>query len=127
MPGIASGQGLAFRPGPGTMRRAFVRFALNGDAMGHSLTFVSEGTEVHVPAWVEDLDSFRRWVDTDEFPDEGRIDYLPGKVWIDMSREQAFSHNQVKTEITIVVGGLVRAENLGLFFSDGMRLTCVTI
>jgi hypothetical protein len=29
---------------------------------------------VRVPAWVVDLDSFRRWSLTNEFPDRGRIE-----------------------------------------------------
>jgi Uma2 family endonuclease len=40
-----------------------------------------------------------------------------------MSREQVFSHAHVKTEFTIVFGGLVKAEKLGRYFTDGLRLT----
>ena len=79
--------------------------------------------EVRVPEWVVDLQSFRRWADTDEFPEEGRIDYLKGEVWIDMSKEQLFSHNQCKTEFTVVLGGLVKAGKQGRYFTDGMRLS----
>src|SRR5262245_51622462 len=83
----------------------------------------NERDRIDVPKWVVSLGSFRRWVQSDECPEKGRIEYIKGKVWIDMSREQAFSHNQVKAEIAIVLGGLVKREQLGLYFVDGMRLT----
>jgi Uma2 family endonuclease len=78
---------------------------------------------VRVPEWVVDLESFRRWVDTDEFPEEGRIDYLNGEVWIDMSWEQVFTHVQVKTEFTFVLVGMAKAGDLGLYLTDGLRLS----
>ncbi len=81
------------------------------------------GDEVRVPEWVMDLESFRRWTDSDAFPEEGRIDYLQGEVWIDMSKEQLFSHNQCKTEFTVNLGMLVKAGKLGRYFMDGVRLT----
>lgn len=81
-----------------------------------------EGT-VQIPAWVVDLVSFRRWVQSDECPEKARIFYIKGEVWVDMSKEQAFTHNQVKGEITIALGGLVKRQQLGLFFTDGMRFT----
>jgi hypothetical protein len=50
-------------------------------------TIWSEGRSVRVPAWVHDLASFRRWAWSDEFPDTGRICFLDGEVWIELSRE----------------------------------------
>jgi Uma2 family endonuclease len=81
--------------------------------------------EVRLPEWVVDLESFRRWVDTNEFPEEGRIDYIQGEVWLDMSWEQVFSHVQAKTEFAIVLGGLAKADKLGLYLTDGLRLSNV--
>jgi len=78
---------------------------------------------VSVPGWVVDLQSFRRWTDADDYPEKGRIWWLRGEVWIDMSKEQIFTHNQVKTEITVVLGHLVKSERLGLFLSDGILLS----
>src|SRR5262245_33006936 len=72
-----------------------------------------------LPEWVNDLESFRRWADDDDFPENGRISYLQGDIWIDMSKEQLFTHNAVKTACTVTLGGLVEAEKLGLYFSDG--------
>jgi Uma2 family endonuclease len=70
-----------------------------------------------------DLESFRRWFHSDEFPEAGRICYLNGEVWVDMSKEQLFSHNQVRGEFGLVLTGLVKAGRLGRFVPDGMLLT----
>jgi hypothetical protein len=48
---------------------------------------VLQEDDIVVPGWVDDLASFQRWVDSDEFPDRGRICYLNGEVWVDMSEE----------------------------------------
>jgi Uma2 family endonuclease len=83
---------------------------------------VIEGENLHIPAWVQDLASFRRWAESDAFPEQGRICYLAGEVWIDMSKEQLFSHNKIKTRFYIVLGALVDQGELGSFFSDGVSL-----
>lgn len=70
-----------------------------------------------------DLDTFRAWMDRNDFPDKGRIDYMKGKVWVDMSKEQIFTHVAVKTEITCVLAQLVKTTRTGLFFVDGSLLS----
>jgi Uma2 family endonuclease len=82
-------------------------------------TVLDQSRQVSVPDWVLDLESFRRWADADDLPEHCRIWYLKGEVWIDMSKEQIFSHALLKTAIIIVLGGLVRALRKGLFFADG--------
>ena len=86
-------------------------------------TVVVEGDVVQIPEWATDLESFRRWADSNDFPEAGRICYLKGEVWVDMSKEQLFSHLQVKSKFNIVLGGLAEAEELGLYFPDGLLLT----
>lgn len=88
-------------------------------------TFVIYDESIHVPASVTDLASFRRWFHSDAFPEKGRICYLDGEVWIDMSMEQAFSHNQVKTEFAMALRQLVKGRDMGLYFSDGMLVSNV--
>jgi Uma2 family endonuclease len=88
-----------------------------------SITVVdTEVGEFNIPAWVKDLASFRRWVEEDETLDFGRVGYLKGSVWIDMSKEQLYTHNGVKTELTSVLHRLVKGERLGRYFSDGALL-----
>jgi Uma2 family endonuclease len=90
----------------------------NGRPRGQ--TIVRDGDVVRIPAWVTDHASFRRWVHSDEFPERaGRVCYLDGEVWVDLSKEQLFTHNQVKAEFARVLGTLVKEERLGRFFPDG--------
>ncbi len=89
-------------------------------------TIVLDKMVVRIPPGVDDLKSFRRWAHSDEFPDNGRICYLNGEVWVDMSKEQIFTHNQVKGEIAIVLGSLVKTDRLGRFFPDGVLLSNVS-
>jgi Uma2 family endonuclease len=81
--------------------------------------------QVEIPPWVTDLDSFRRWMDSDYFPDAGRIDFIKGDVWVDMSKEQIFTHAAVKNEFNIVLGSMVKNKQLGLYFPDGVLLSNV--
>jgi Uma2 family endonuclease len=85
-----------------------------------SFTVQPEG--VKVPAWVIDLDSFSKWIDSPGFPDWGRYCYLRGDVWIDTSMEQPFVHNVVKLWISMVLAVIGREKQLGTFFADKMRL-----
>lgn len=59
------------------------------------VTIIDEGDRVSIPSWVKDIDSFRRWTDADDFPNEHRIWWLQGEVCIDMSKEQIFTHVRV--------------------------------
>jgi Uma2 family endonuclease len=87
------------------------------------VTVVDDKFEVGVPDWVSDLEAFRRWVETDAFPEQGRIWWLKGGVWIDMSKEQLFSHILLKTKIAFTLTGEVEQGQLGVFFGDGALLS----
>lgn len=86
-------------------------------------TFVVDDSAVVVPSFVNDHASFRDWVRSDEFPEEGQVCYLNGGVWVDMSKEQLFTHNQVKHEFAFVLTGIIRAGKLGKYFPDGVLLS----
>lgn len=83
-------------------------------------TLVLDAERVSIPDGVEDLQSFRRWAHSDDFPEAGRICFFHGEVWVDMSKEQIFTHNQVKNEYNIVLGTLARTEKRGRYFPDGL-------
>src|SRR5205823_1495667 len=74
---------------------------------------------VRIPGWVKDLDSFRRWSRSGEFPEHGRLSHLAGELWLDLSMERA-AHNKIKGILGEEVGRLVREQELGHFFHDGM-------
>ena len=105
---------------------ASTRTNSNNKTNGIMSTIVYESQEVDIPAWVVDLPSFRRWTDQEDFPENGRIWFLRGKVWVDMSKEQLFTHLQVKDEFTRVLRALIETEQLGWYFSDGLFLTNVS-
>ena len=77
---------------------------------------------VTVPAWVVDLPSFSRWVDSHDFPQTGRCEYIRGNVWMDLSMEQPFVHNVVKLWITMVLAVMARDGRTGTMFTDKMRI-----
>lgn len=79
--------------------------------------------EVVIPPWVDDLESFRRWAWSDEFPQRGKISYLAGQIWVDVTMEELFSHSLIRTEYTIVLGSMVREAKSGFLCSDTMLLT----
>jgi Uma2 family endonuclease len=85
-------------------------------------TFVLDAKRVHIPAWVQDLASFRRWARSDEFPETGQISFIHDEVWVDMSKEQ-FVHNQIKGEAGATLMPLVKRERLGRYFTDGYLLS----
>jgi Uma2 family endonuclease len=78
---------------------------------------------LHIPNGISDLAAFRRWAHSDQFPEKGRICYLDGEVWVDMSPEQVFSHILVKTEFAAVLSTLAKKNSAGTYFSDGLLLT----
>ncbi len=77
---------------------------------------------VRIPAWVKDLDSFRCWARSDDYPERGWFSHLQGELWLDLSMER-YPHNQLKTIIGAAVTNLVVQGRLGHYFSDRMLLT----
>lgn len=87
------------------------------------IVWTPEAKKVAVPEWVRSLEAFRRWTDTDEFPEQSVTWWLKGEVWVDMSKEQIFSHLAVKGEYHRVLGGLAKWERPGLLLPDGLLLS----
>jgi Uma2 family endonuclease len=79
--------------------------------------------EVEVPLDVRTLKAFRRWAFSKDFPEHGRIDYIGGRIEVDMSPERAFSHGTPKVELIRVLANLLEQRDFGMLFSDRMRVT----
>jgi Uma2 family endonuclease len=79
--------------------------------------------QVRIPSWVHDLEAFRRWARSAEYPERGSISFLDDEIWVDTSMEQLFTHNRIKTCYTITLGGLVESEDRGYCFSDRCLLS----
>jgi Uma2 family endonuclease len=83
-------------------------------------TLYFDTESIEIPTWVIDHASFRRWAHSDDFPTSGRICFLKDKLSVDISKEQFFTHNQLKNEISFVLTGIIRSDHLGRFVPDGM-------
>src|SRR5207248_1954776 len=68
----------------------------------------TEAFEINVPPAAQSLEGFRAWAVSDDFPERGRIAFLDGEVFVDMSPEEIHDHGQVKLEITTALFGLVK-------------------
>jgi Uma2 family endonuclease len=95
------------------------------EEIGVMVNFVSESARVRIPEGIRTLQAFREWAGKDDFPEDGRIWYLKGEVWVDMSGEQLFTHLAVKNEFNMVLGRLVKDGRLGYYFPDGVLLSNV--
>jgi len=78
---------------------------------------------IEIP-FLDSLAEFRSWALSDEFPERGRIDFIAGRIEVDMSPEDIFCHGTVKTEIVAVLGQLVKQGGLGYLLSDRTRVSC---
>ncbi len=81
--------------------------------------------QVEIPMDLRSLADFRRWAMSDEFPERGRIDYLAGRIEVDMSPEAFFSHGGLKIEIDGTLLQLVKRLDLGYLRTDRTRVSSV--
>jgi len=81
-----------------------------------------EDRSVTVPKGLTSLAKFRAWTRCDSFPEHGRIAWVQGEIIIEMSPERVLSHNQVKSEIFFALTSVAKKHDLGMVFSDGVRL-----
>lgn len=82
--------------------------------------FAAGSDRIEMPAWVRDYESFRRWIHSAACPDDAKVCFIHGKVWVDPDMEEFFSHNVVRTELNRVLANLMRQTKFGRFVSEGM-------
>ncbi|HET6575991.1 MAG TPA: hypothetical protein VFG68_20490, partial [Fimbriiglobus sp.] len=87
------------------------------------ITLMVERGRIHIPDWVVDHPSFLRWLRTADIPDGVVVGFLNGDVWVDVMPERAFAHNRIKTAVAETLGPLIRGQQLGVYFGDGMLFT----
>jgi len=80
---------------------------------------------IEVPMDLRSLADFRGWARSDDFPERGRIDYIAGRIEVDMSPEDIFTHGTLKTEIIRVLLDRVKRFQLGHLLSDRTRISSV--
>jgi Uma2 family endonuclease len=81
--------------------------------------------QVEIPMDLRWLADFRRWATSDAFPDRGRIDFLGGRIEVDMTPEELFCHGTLKTEIVGNLYRLVAGGKLGHLLVDSTRISSI--
>lgn len=87
---------------------------------------ITPGGKLRIPVWVADHLHFLKWLRSGEVPEEARVEYIRGEVWVDPMPERAYAHNRIKTLIASVLHPLIRSQKLGAYFGDGMTFTSET-
>ena len=82
--------------------------------------------ELRIPEDAQTFEGFERWLESGDFPETGRIDFLAGNVEVDLSPEDLFTHNGVKVAIGATLASLVIPEDRGDVFLGGARFTSHT-
>ncbi len=54
--------------------------------------------QIEIPT-IHNLAEFRRWALSEDFPQRGRIDYIAGKIEVDMSPEDYYTHGTLKARV----------------------------
>ncbi len=80
--------------------------------------------QIEIPANLDSLAAFRAWATSDDFPERGRIDFLGGRIEVDMSPEDLYCHGTLKVELVGAFRGRVKADSLGSLFTDSTRVSC---
>ncbi len=78
--------------------------------------------DFEMPLSVQSLAAFRRWTTSAQFPRTGRIDFVGGRIEVDMSPEMLFSHGRVKVELVRSLGNIIDEDDLGMLLTDSMRV-----
>jgi len=87
-----------------------------------AITLVLE-EQIEVPMDLRCLADFRRWATSEAFPERGRIDFIAGRIDVDMSPEDLHTHGKLKTELVIVLGRRIKQAGLGELYTDRARVS----
>jgi Uma2 family endonuclease len=90
-----------------------------------SVAFADDDRVVDIPATAHTLAGFRKWVLSDDVPEKLRVSFLRGKVTIDMSKEELYTHALVKTAIAGTLFNLTESMDFGDIFINGVLVTNV--
>lgn len=79
--------------------------------------------EVCIPPGINDLDSFREWARSDNYPKRGDYCWLNGVFWVDLSMEDAYTHGLVRTAVVKTLETINEERDLGDVYDDTMRVS----
>ena len=81
--------------------------------------------QVEIPLGIKSLAEFRQWALSEEFPQRGRIDYLAGRIEVDMSPEDFFMHGTLKAKVASEIEQRVEELDLGHTLIAETRISSV--
>ena len=79
--------------------------------------------QLSIPPGDGSLAWFRRWAQSADFPDRGRIDFIQGQIEVDMVPEDFYCHGTLKTHLTGKLAQIIEDENLGDLVCDRSRVS----
>lgn len=89
----------------------------NGDGVGEGHLIIAD--QLRLPRSISTLAAFREWA-YEEYPEHGLVSYLGGDIWVDLSMEKLFTHNQVKAAISFAIMSILQHHAIGRFVPDRM-------
>jgi Uma2 family endonuclease len=78
--------------------------------------------KIMIPGWIDSLESYRRWAESDEYPHSGWVSYLDGTIWVEATMEEFLTHNQIKQAFNGMFFSLLTKHPSGRFVPDRMLL-----
>jgi len=91
----------------------------------YNMASVVFGEQLEIPLSIGSLPEFRQWALSTDFPKTGRIDYIHGKIEVDMSPENLFSHGTLKAKLGYAMVARTEELALGHVFIDSTRISNV--
>jgi Uma2 family endonuclease len=85
---------------------------------------VLEPEGIEIPPGIVNLERFREWSRSKEFPESGRIDWIAGRLEVDMSPEDLGTHGTPKSAIATRLGLEIQEAEKGFVFIDRARFSC---
>jgi len=79
--------------------------------------------QLEIP-FVRSLAEFRAWATSDDFPERGRIDFVAGRIEVDMSPEDLFCHGAPRIELVGALASLVKKGDRGDLWTTRVRVSC---
>ena len=80
---------------------------------------------VEIPLGIRNLFDFRQWALSEDFPQQGRIDYVAGKIEVDMSPEDLFTHGTLKSQVSSKIEQRVGELDIGHTFVAETRISSI--
>jgi len=94
---------------------------MNESRQGPILSLLADGIEI--PAGIVDLERFRAWARSDDFPERGRIDWVAGRLEVDMSLGELNTHQAPKSAIFGQLGNLIQEPGSGIVSTGRTRFS----